>query len=37
LSIAGPALIEEATTTTFVLSGQSFARDQTGQLIMWDT
>jgi N-methylhydantoinase A len=36
LSIAGPALIEEATTTTFVLSGQSFARDQTGQLIMWD-
>jgi N-methylhydantoinase A len=37
LSIAGPALIEEATTTTYVLSGQSFARDQTGQLIMWDT
>jgi N-methylhydantoinase A len=36
LSIAGPALIEEATTTTFVLSGQNFARDQTGQLIMWD-
>jgi N-methylhydantoinase A len=36
LSIAGPALIEEATTTTFVLSGQSFARDQTGQLIMWN-
>jgi N-methylhydantoinase A len=36
LSIAGPALIEEATTTTFVLCGQSFARDQTGQLIMWE-
>jgi N-methylhydantoinase A len=37
LSIGGPALIEEATTTTYVLSGQSFARDQTGQLIIWDT
>jgi len=36
LSIAGPALIEEATTTTFVLSDQIFARDQTGQIIMWE-
>jgi N-methylhydantoinase A len=36
LSIAGPALIEEATTTTFVLSGQRFTRDETGQLIMWN-
>lgn len=34
LSIAGPALIEEATTTTLVLSGQRFARDETGQLIV---
>jgi N-methylhydantoinase A len=34
-SIAGPALIEEPTTTTFVLSGQRFTRDETGQLIMW--
>ena len=34
LSIAGPALIEEATTTTFVLSGQRFTRDETGQLIL---
>jgi len=34
-SIPGPALIEEPTTTTFVLSDQKFARDETGQLIMW--
>jgi N-methylhydantoinase A len=34
-SIPGPALIEEPTTTTFVLSDQRFARDETGQLIMW--
>ena len=34
LSIAGPALIEEATTTTLVLSGQRFTRDETGQLIV---
>jgi N-methylhydantoinase A len=34
-SIPGPALIEEPTTTTLVLSDQRFARDETGQLIMW--
>ncbi|HEX9588986.1 MAG TPA: hydantoinase/oxoprolinase family protein, partial [Bradyrhizobium sp.] len=34
-SIPGPALVEEPTTTTFVLSDQRFARDETGQLIMW--
>jgi N-methylhydantoinase A len=34
-SIPGPALIEEPTATTFVLSDQRFARDETGQLIMW--
>jgi N-methylhydantoinase A len=34
-SIPGPALIEEPPTTTFVLSGQRFARDETGQLIIW--
>jgi N-methylhydantoinase A len=31
---AGPALIEEATTTTQVLSGQTFGLDRTGQLII---
>jgi N-methylhydantoinase A len=34
-SSPGPALIEEPTTTTFVPSDQRFARDETGQLIMW--
>ena len=33
-SIPGPTLIGEPTTTTFVLSDQRFARDETGQLIM---
>jgi N-methylhydantoinase A len=30
----GPALIEEATTTTQVLPGQTFGLDRTGQLII---
>jgi N-methylhydantoinase A len=33
-SILGPALIEEPTTTTLVLSDQRFARDETVQLII---
>ncbi|MBR0784964.1 hydantoinase/oxoprolinase family protein [Bradyrhizobium iriomotense] len=33
--IPGPALVEEATTTTFVPSDQAFTRDETGQLIIW--
>jgi N-methylhydantoinase A len=36
-SIPGPALIEEPTTTTFVPSDQRFARDETGQLIIWSS
>jgi N-methylhydantoinase A len=34
-TISGPALIEEPTTTTFVPSDHRFARDETGQLVMW--
>jgi N-methylhydantoinase A/oxoprolinase/acetone carboxylase beta subunit len=33
-TLTGPALIEEATTTTQVLSGQSFELERTGQLII---
>jgi N-methylhydantoinase A len=33
-TFTGPALIEEATTTTQVLPGQSFGLDRTGQLII---